>query len=317
MSDNSIQVGLEFEGHTHPLFQAIVRTLLYFDIFRYPLTKEEIIRFSGVLTEPDLVTEALEFMLEKKFIFRFGEFYLVHPNEELVKRRIKGNALAGDAVEMARRKSRFIGSFPFIRSVMASGSLSKGYMDENSDLDFFIVTEPGRLWLARMILVIYKRIFLFNSHKHFCINYFVSSDRLEIEEQNLFTATELATVIPMYGNTYYHELMWKNEWLKKYFPNYLPRVPMSERIHHPPLKKITEKILDLFGTRADQWCMRVTEERWKKIYQKDYSVQDFDVAFKSKKYASKNHPRNFQRKITVLLEENWQAFLKQFNMETV
>ena len=96
-------------------------------------------------------------------------------------------------------------------------------MDEKSDLDFFIITAPKRLWIARTLLVMYKRFFLFNSHKYFCVNYFVDEDHLEIEEKNLFTATELATVIPLYGQVHYTNLLKANPWLKRFFPNYTPR----------------------------------------------------------------------------------------------
>ncbi len=123
------------------------------------------------------------------------------------------------------RKSRpkLISRFPFVRAVLASGSLSKGYMDEKSDIDFFIITAPHRLWIARTLLVLYKRLFLGGSHKHFCVNYFVDEDHLEIEEKNLFTATELATVLPLYGAEQYKSLIKTNGWVRDFFPNYIAR----------------------------------------------------------------------------------------------
>ncbi len=91
-------------------------------------------------------------------------------------------------------------------------------MDERSDLDFFIITAPNRLWIARTLLVLYKRVFLANSHKHFCVNYFIDEKHLEIEEKNLFTATELATVIPLYGSKQYENLQGVNSWLARILP---------------------------------------------------------------------------------------------------
>src|SRR5690606_3777846 len=104
----------------------------------------------------------------------------------------RGNLMANKFSDIARKKAKLISQFPFVRGVMASGSLSKGYADEKSDIDFFIITIPNRLWIARTLLVLYKRIFLLNSHKFFCVNYFVDEKHLGIEEKNLFTATELA-----------------------------------------------------------------------------------------------------------------------------
>ena len=86
-----------------------------------------------------------------------------------------------------------------------SGSLSKGYYDDDGDIDFFIITSPKRLWIARTFLILYKKIFLLNSRKYFCVNYFISSNALEIEEKNIFTATELTTLLPMFGNGSFHK----------------------------------------------------------------------------------------------------------------
>ena len=183
-------------------------------------------------------------------------------------------------------------------------------MDKDSDLDFFIVTEPGRLWIARILLVVYKRLFLFNSHKYFCVNYFVDTEHLEIEEKNLFTATELATVIPLYGAEYYKNLYTSNLWLSNFFPNHTPRstdqVPEYKK---STFKKIIEHCINLvFARQLNNFFRKLTLYRWKKLYQKDYPEADFKVAFKTKEYASKGHPKHYQRKVMDVYKEKINEF---------
>jgi predicted nucleotidyltransferase len=84
--------------------------------------------------------------------------------------------------------------FPFVRGVFVTGSLSKNSSDSSSDLDFMVITRKGRLWIARTLLMLFKKIFLLNSYKYFCINFLLSEDNLEIEDKNVFTATEVMTV---------------------------------------------------------------------------------------------------------------------------
>ncbi|HTE31051.1 MAG TPA: hypothetical protein VK666_11805, partial [Chryseolinea sp.] len=228
------------------LHQHVIRTLLYYDIFNYPLKSSEVFRFLGMnsVTESD-VAFALTNLEQKGAIYKISEYYCIKPAEDDVHRRIKGNKTAESFLDLARRQALFIASFPFVRGVLVSGSLSKGYMDEKSDLDFFIITAPRRLWIARTLLVMYKRLFLFNSHKFFCVNYFVDEDHPEIEEKNLFTATELATVIPFYGSQQYQQLIGSNVWLTQYFPNFKPRsttqVPTSASTG---IKKVMEGIIN-------------------------------------------------------------------------
>jgi hypothetical protein len=289
----------------------IIRTLLYYDIFNYPLTGEEVFRFLGSrYSSESTILHSLQNLCGKKIIYKFKNLYGLKNNSSSAERRIKGNQEAEKYLMLAKKKSNFISKFPFVRAVLASGSLSKGYMDENSDLDFFIITEPSRLWIARTLLVLYKRLFLFNSHKYFCVNYFVDEKHLEIEEQNLFTATELATVIPLYGAKQYENLHRMNGWLKSYFPNYCPRSTKEVPTAKSSLtKSLLEKMLNtFFGKALEEYCKEKTLSRWRKQYEKNYSATDFKVAFKSKSYASKNHPRNFQRSVMEVYQEKLKSF---------
>jgi hypothetical protein len=303
---------IEFENFLTPLQQAILRTLLYYDIFKYPLNADEIHLFLGSkIVDRSSFNAALSALKDCGAIYEFENFLSVNPDSSLVDRRKKGNKLAEKFLGMARKKATLISKFPFVRGVMASGSLSKGYVDERSDIDFFIVTVPNRLWIARTLLVLYKRVFLLNSHKYFCVNYFVDETHLGIEEKNLFTATELATVLPLYGSKQYYDLHDANYWLKNFFPNFKLRrtdeVPLASTSWK---KRWLETFLNLFGNSFERFCHRITLQRWRKLYEQSYSSADFDIAFKSRPYASKNHPTNFQR----VVMERYEDKLKHYGL---
>jgi hypothetical protein len=286
------------------LREQVVRTLLYFDIFSYPLKVNEVFNFLQInsIDESD-VAGCLQSLAENDHIFRFGEYFGLQHEQKYVHRRIKGNEKAEEFLIIAKRKARFIARFPFVRAVMASGSLSKGYMDENSDLDFFIVTKPDRLWIARTLLVMYKRIFLFNSHKLFCVNYFVDTAHLEIEEKNLFTATELATLIPLVNYDCYSSLQNANSWLLDFFPNFqVRRNDTDGKMQSNFPRSMMEALLNPVAAVLDKFFMTVTLRRWVKIYGKDYPQKDFAIAFKTKRHVSKNHPRHYQKKILELYQ---------------
>lgn len=277
----------------------ILKTLLYYDIFNYPLKDSEVFRFLGTNhVTLEVIQQQLKSLVDQHRVYQFQDFFSVQNKEELIHRRIKGNDLAQKSMGLAYKKAKLIMRFPFVRAVMASGSLSKGFMDENSDLDFFIVTEPGKLWIARTLLVLYKRLFLFNSHKYFCVNYFLDYDHLEIEEKNLFTATELATVLPLAGSGHYSLLHQKNLWLKSFFPNFKPRDTRNTLSAKPGMgKKFLESMIRNVFPWLEKAFMQMTLRRWKREYGKVYKGTDFEIAFKTKPYASKNHPRHFQKKV--------------------
>lgn len=307
----------ETKNHS-ALEQKVIRTLIYYDIFNYPLKAKEVFRFLGMnsVSEKD-VEITLNALSDQGYIYRFKEFYSLQPKEANIVRRLNGNTQAQQSLPTAKKIALLIAKFPFTRAVMASGSLSKDYMDENSDFDFFIVTAENRLWICRMLLAMYKRVFLNNSHKFFCANYFVDTKHMEIEEKNLFTATELASVIPLYGCEYYHQLQDINhKWLLNYFPNFKRR--SCEDVPNAQIgtsKKIVETMINVFfGNLVEKLIMGIAGKRWKKLYEKKYEQQDFKVAFKTEKHASKNHPRNYQRKVMDLFEQKIETFSKRFEL---
>lgn len=298
------------------LEQSVLRTLLYFSMFQYPLRSDEVFKFLGTNSiTPGDVDLALEGLAREGRVYRHGNLYGLTADNSIASRRLRGNALAQRMSALAHRRGRFIGSFPFVRAVMASGSFSKGYMDENSDLDFFVVTAPGRLWIARMLIAFYKRIFLLNRHKYCCCNYFVTDDHLEIEEKNLFTATELATLIPISGRSVYHRLMRANPWISEYFPNF--RVAVPEEIPESRdgfFKRAVESLLaGTAGDKLTHFFRGLTLKRWKRLYAKGYPAADFNLAFKSTASVSKNHPKHFQRRIL----ERYDAMLREFSGTTL
>jgi len=310
MKDTLKETSIHYE--VSPLGFSTLRTLLYFDIFSYPLTLPEIRTFSGIdIGSYELLEEEVTIMIKVGLIFRFGNFYSIKNDETAISRRVKGNKEAEKYIPMAQRRAEFISQFPFVQAVMASGSLSKGYMDEKSDLDFFVVTAPNRLWIARTAFVLYRKMFVpFSRHKEFCTNYFLASDKLEIEEKNIFTATELATLIPLCNPDLYFKLMSANTWMNNYLPNF--RVKEDWNLNSAGengFKKLAEKIVDIFfGGQLNQFLMNVTLRRLKRKHSHRFSTSDFSLALKTKPHVSKGHLGNNQTRVLSLLQEKIKAF---------
>jgi hypothetical protein len=277
----------------------IVKTLIYYDIFSYPLTAEEIFLNLKINHTSEVeVKMILDGLVSKKLLFRKGNYYLLKNDSAYITRRERGNKLAQKRMKTARIMSRVISKFPFIRAILLSGSLSKGFMEADSDIDYFVITHPNRLWFSRTVLMIFKKIFLLNSKRLFCINYFVDSENLEIKEKNIFTATELTTLIPTYGPSVYDELYDKNIWIREFYPNFPKRVtnnalPEKRGI----IKSLLEKIFGAkLGDRLDDYLMKMFEKHNRKKYKK-YDPEEFKIAFKSNKKESKHHPKFFQKKV--------------------
>lgn len=287
--------------------KSILQTLLYFDIFSYPLTKAEIQRFSTLATTSTYGV-SLNRLIAMQLVYNLNEFYSVQNQSTLATRRTAGNTLAQKKLLSAQRYSRFIARLPFVRGIMLSGSISKGYMDSRSDIDYFIITETNRLWIVRTMLAFIRRIFLFNSHKNLCTNYFVDLQNLEIAEKNTFTAIEFSTLVPMYGKSVIEQLRQANSWINDFQPN-ANYNELTEDENNHRLKKFAEKILSAsFLEKINSWLLKKTISHWRTKYGSLLSDNDFQVAFRSTPGISKSHPQFFQKKVLDRLDLKIKSF---------
>jgi predicted nucleotidyltransferase len=291
-----------------------LKTILYFSIFNYPLKLEEICSFS-ISKDKETIQKDLDELVSKKIICQLEGFYLIDNNHKAIEKRKKGNQMALEALVKAKERATFISKFPFVEAVGVSGSLSKGYYDAESDIDFFVITKPNKLWLCRTFLMLYKKIFLFNSRKYFCINYFMSSNSLEVAEKNRFTATEIKTLIPFQGKSAFETFYKKNGWVSDVFGEINPELESIGTIQKPMLTKMLEKVFDAkIGNVVDRLFKNFTVYFWKIKFRQMHD-DDFKIALKSTKNISKHHPLNFQKKVISALNEKYEEIRKTHNIE--
>ncbi|MBK8340723.1 MAG: nucleotidyltransferase domain-containing protein [Flavobacteriales bacterium] len=277
---------------------AILRTLAYFDVFRHPLTVEEIQRFGDHTPIPaeDLL-HALRALEQKGIVSRHKDHWSLMDCTTAVAQREEAETRARQRMPKALAMSRRIARFPFVRAVFLSGSMSKGSLAPDGDIDYFIITVPGRLWVARTMLVLYKKLFLLNSHRDFCVNYFLDTEHLTVEDRNRFTATEVVTLIPTYGNGTTETFFERNAWAFAMYPG-MPR-PRSREVSVGTARRkgALERALggDL-GDFLDGWCMNITWHYWKRKFD-HLDARTFELALRTRTYVSKHHPSNFQHKV--------------------
>jgi predicted nucleotidyltransferase len=268
------------------------------------LTLVEIQKFLEIKVEETELKKELNAMTSEGLIFCFKECFLLHNLPERVDRKLQGMKYAQKRMKRAQFISWFIMCFPFVRMVAISGSLSKNYADKTTDIDFFVITTENQLWTSRTLLHLLKKLtFLVRLQHSFCMNYFLSENHLNIEENNYFTAVELATLIPKNGRWYYQELLAQNDWVHCYLPNFTFERKQISKQRPSFLKRIMEFCLG--SNWLNSSLMKLTDRRWQnKWKKKGYDPQDYDLAFKTQLYVSKNHPGNYQKKILNHLESN-------------
>jgi hypothetical protein len=135
-----------------------------------------------------------------------------------------------------------------------------------------------------------------------------------IEERNIFTATELITLMPVAGNGTLDDFFHVNAWALDYFPNASLCNDREKYNRYPWYKKFTEWIFsNRFGDMLDNYLMKLTSRRWKKKEQDgQVNMKGNRMGLRTAKHYSKPNPQHFQKKLLetyrqkmAAVEEKW------------
>ncbi len=249
--------------------QAVLATLAYFDQFEYPLTLEQTKRFLFQL-EPD--EHHIEITLnESQLIRRRGSYYQLRGDcDHVTERHFKGLI----AKRLWRRVNRFrpiFGLIPYIKFIAICNNLAYNNTKKGSDIDLFIVTKPGRLFISRLLITAWLHIFGVRRHGtkvegRFCLSFFATEENLDFthikkDPLDIYLAYWFQTLQPIQGERkIYEKLINKNsDWLQKIFAQ--PMKPNMHRFREAPLwakaiKTLQETILN---TRLGDWLEQKLE----------------------------------------------------------
>jgi len=243
------------------LSQAIQFTVSYADIFDYPMTAEEIHRYLiQFAANPVEVVEALQF---SSALAKVRDYYMLPGRENLADIRLQRDLASVQLWEQAARYGLAITRLPFIRMVAVTGSLAMNNTDlaQGADIDFLIVTAPGRLWSTRALLLLFVRRAAL-AGVSLCPNYLVTTQALAFPDHNLYAAHEVAQMIPLSGLDYYAEIRWKNTWVDQFLPNaenYPRRLDTIRKSSgDSPFRTLVEMMMQ---TPPGTWIERMEMER--------------------------------------------------------
>jgi hypothetical protein len=292
----------------------ILATLAYFNMFDYPLKKNEIFLFLGHNNNYPAFELALTNLLKDSVVYKMADFYSLQNDFKLAIRRFRGNEKAISMLKKAEKAAAIISAFPYVKGVAVSGSLSKYFADEKSDIDFFIITRTNRLWIARTFLHIFKKLtFLVRKQGHFCMNYFIDEIDLSIAEKNIYTAMEVATVLPLRDNNTFDRFFKENSWVNIFVPNKSLHTPPVKKTGESWIKSLIEKLLNnRFGDSMDHFLMKQTAKNWKaKTRLNKTDSKGMLMSMHVDRHFSKPNPEVFQKKILQSYEISLSEIFKR------
>ena len=239
---------------------AIARSVLYASLFDYPLTLAQLRQtlIESVQTPSQILatydgSDALRAAVE----YREGFFFPA--GRDLVEERRRREARSRAFLERHRRLLTLVCAIPYIRMVALSGSIAHLNLQGDGDLDLFIVTRGRRVWSVTVAVVLLAK--LMRRRRIVCANFVVADSRLALEQQDLFTASQIVHLKPLMGPDVLRRLVGANPFVGRFYPNFHATDSSSVAIRRMRvvswLKAAIEPLAALPSLAVESICRRV------------------------------------------------------------
>lgn len=256
----------------------VLEPLIYSSLFHFPLTAEEIRRYSpkkaiSLVQVKDSLAALEPFVSEKDGLYALTGGKTV--------KRVPDAVYLSQKREKAMRLVKLWSWLPSVIMIGISGSVAAGNVSQSDDIDFFVITKDKTMFSTRLLLLGSLR--LLGMRKRYtkdaiCLNMFLSEAAMKFsrERQELYTAREIVQLVPFYsqGNTY-ETFMQKNAWVFSFLPNAIRHKPFVRKEEHTG-----------WGSRFFLFFLLVSNSLSKKMQilvlqfqQQQYQFEEYMLAF--------------------------------------
>jgi len=236
--------------------------LRFYEIMNYPVPKNAELFFQYSDIERTNANKILKNIDEDELWNRFS-------------RDQKSECMDEYLSEIKRLKSTFQ-SIPFVEQIFLCNSISFNALDENSDIDLFIIAEPGRIRTVKfrsMILFTLKwaKRFWKKIRKKICLSFFITSNLqnlypISLPTLDIYLAYRIAHLVLIYqpdkeiNNSFFEN----NKWVKGILPNYQEKQTISLWINpfywNTKFKNVMETLWNGFLWNIFEWVVKYIQK---------------------------------------------------------
>jgi len=282
---------MENTDQSRTLREAIVKAIVFFDLFDYPLSPYEVWQY---LDRPATLAEVKNILNEElDGISDTDGFYFLSSHPEILSARQKKYHFSSLKFKLARRAVKLFRLVPFVEMIAVANIIGAHNLRDGSDIDLFIVTAPRRLWLTRLFCAGLAKVLGWRptpsaKRNRICLSFYVSSDNLDLESlklnsEDLYFNYWLAGLVPIYDwRQTYARLIAANSWLKKCLPNWreLQTNSKSEIKKKPISGWLSAGILNRWEKKTMAWQLKIMPSALRSLVNVDTRVRADDKIIK-------------------------------------
>jgi hypothetical protein len=221
---------------------AILKTVVYGDLFHYPLRLEELRDglFDVALTSDELGSllgrsPRLAAVLDQRdgFVFLRGR-------DEILAERPAAEKRTRVVLASHERALALLGRLPYVRLLALSGAAAFDNLHDD-DVDLFIIAARRRAWSVCLLVTLLSR--LLGVRRTVCANYILDEEAIVIAERDFYTAHQLTHLRPLVGGETHRAFVEANPWARSLFPAAFDAA--TARMARPARVGLVERLLAL------------------------------------------------------------------------
>lgn len=265
--------------------EAVLKTVIFFDLFSYPLTNWEIWQYLKLEISLGVLESAVTDLVLAGSLEQKDGFYFLPGRAEIIEVRRERYNFANYKIKLANRATKLFKWLPSVKLVAVANLIGHHNLRNESDVDIFIVSSPNRLWLTRLFCTGLMKITRQRPTKEckrnkMCLSFYAAADGLAMESLRFKPSDPyfdhwFLGLYPIYDNDKYLAYMrFKNPWLKNSFPNsLLLRENFPDNYFS---KNLLDKILYYGANILNTWSKKIQVAIMPKIL-KDLANKDTGV----------------------------------------
>ncbi len=209
----------------------IIHTLLYHDIFEYPLSYNQL--WSLLICTSKKSISKKQFnqyisLLKQEIILNNG-FFCLRGRLKIIQQRFLREKESNKKIMIAKKVVWFLRKIPTIHFIGLSGSVALKNAQKHDDIDLFFIVQNNTIWITRFLVFVVLAVLNIGRRRKkrkvanlICPNMFLTLSSLEISrsKRNIYTAHEIIQVDPLFDRSAIHDLfLYYNRWVLDYMPN--------------------------------------------------------------------------------------------------
>jgi hypothetical protein len=250
---------------------SLLRSLAYFDLVDYPLTTVEAWRWQwqGASTTLLEIDKTLRRLHGQGRVEKIGPWWCLPGRSHLANTRQERHLISINKIRLAKKFTKLCSFMPTVEGVAVANTAGYRNAQAASDLDFFIITKPGTIWLTRFVLTVLailsgRRPTPEHSADTLCLSFFVTSDSLDLASLQLkdgdpYLVWWTSQLTPLFGRgEIWSDFLAANQWVKTFLPNclsYQPNRSWLYQVKYQPNRFIIS-LLKLWEPMARRWQLQ-------------------------------------------------------------